>query len=124
MSHPRTFVLLYWFGGCSVGQVIMATNKIETLDPALIRPGRIDRKIEFPLPDIKTKRRIFGIHTVMLRSLSGYFLVFIGICSFRVMSCWFSLVYALCASIILVRSVLYPDEDMRDFGTDKSLFLL
>jgi 26S proteasome regulatory subunit T2 len=44
-------------------KVIMATNRIETLDPALIRPGRIDRKIEFPLPDIKTKRRIFGIHT-------------------------------------------------------------
>ena len=44
-------------------QVIMATNRIETLDPALIRPGRIDRKIEFPLPDEKTKRRIFTIHT-------------------------------------------------------------
>ena len=44
-------------------KVIMATNRIETLDPALIRPGRIDRKIEFPLPDEKTKRRIFGIHT-------------------------------------------------------------
>jgi len=44
-------------------KVIMATNRIETLDPALIRPGRIDRKIEFPLPDVKTKRRIFGIHT-------------------------------------------------------------
>jgi len=44
-------------------KVIMATNRIETLDPALIRPGRIDRKIEFPLPDIKTKRRIFSIHT-------------------------------------------------------------
>jgi len=44
-------------------KVIMATNRIETLDPAMIRPGRIDRKIEFPLPDEKTKRRIFQIHT-------------------------------------------------------------
>lgn len=44
-------------------KVLMATNRIETLDPALIRPGRIDRKIEFPLPDIKTKRNIFKIHT-------------------------------------------------------------
>ncbi|CEF61023.1 26S protease regulatory subunit 4 [Strongyloides ratti] len=44
-------------------KVIMATNRIESLDPALIRPGRIDRKIEFPLPDERTKRRIFEIHT-------------------------------------------------------------
>merc|ERR1711920_918676 len=44
-------------------KVIMATNKIDSLDPAMIRPGRIDRKIEFPLPDAKTKRRIFQIHT-------------------------------------------------------------
>lgn len=29
----------------------------------LLLPGRIDRKIEFPLPDQKTKRRIFNIHT-------------------------------------------------------------
>jgi len=44
-------------------KLIMATNKIETLDPALIRPGRIDRKIEFPAPDQKCKKKIFQIHT-------------------------------------------------------------
>merc|ERR1712137_1202406 len=44
-------------------KVIMATNCIDSLDPALIRPGRIDRKIEFPMPDFETKRHIFKIHT-------------------------------------------------------------
>lgn len=47
-------------------KVIMATNRIESLDPALIRAGRIDRKIEFPMPDEKTKRRIFSIHTARM----------------------------------------------------------
>lgn len=47
-------------------KVIMATNNIESLDPALIRPGRIDRKIEFPHPDVTTKRNIFRIHTTKM----------------------------------------------------------
>lgn len=37
----------------------MATNRADTLDPALLRPGRLDRKIEFPLPDRRQKRLIF-----------------------------------------------------------------
>ncbi|AEA39038.1 26S proteasome AAA-ATPase subunit (nucleomorph) [Cryptomonas paramecium] len=44
-------------------KIIMATNRIDSLDPALIRPGRIDRKIEFPLPNDITIRYIFQVHT-------------------------------------------------------------
>jgi 26S proteasome regulatory subunit T3 len=42
-------------------KVIMATNRHDTLDPALLRPGRLDRKIEFPLPDRRQKRLIFQV---------------------------------------------------------------
>ncbi|KAH9966592.1 26S proteasome subunit P45 [Russula dissimulans] len=40
-------------------KVIMATNRHDTLDPALLRPGRLDRKIEFPLPSRRERRLIF-----------------------------------------------------------------
>lgn len=44
-------------------KVIMATNRADTLDPALLRPGRLDRKIEFPMPDRRQKRLIFATVT-------------------------------------------------------------
>lgn len=44
-------------------KVIMATNRSDTLDPALLRPGRLDRKIEFPFPDRRQKRLIFQVLT-------------------------------------------------------------
>lgn len=43
-------------------KVLMATNRPDTLDPALLRPGRLDRKIEFSLPDLDGRTMIFRIH--------------------------------------------------------------
>src|SRR5574338_82883 len=43
--------------------VIGATNRIDIIDSALLRPGRFDRIIEVPLPDIKGRENIFKIHT-------------------------------------------------------------
>merc|ERR1712187_775780 len=40
-------------------KILMATNRPDTLDPALIRPGRLDRKIEFGLPDLEGRTHIF-----------------------------------------------------------------
>ncbi|KAK6145200.1 hypothetical protein DH2020_022020 [Rehmannia glutinosa] len=47
-------------------KVIMATNRADTLDPALLRPGRLDRKIEFPLPDRRQKRLVFQVCTAQM----------------------------------------------------------
>nr|GEW40205.1 26S proteasome regulatory subunit 7 homolog A [Tanacetum cinerariifolium] len=44
-------------------KVLMATNRPDTLDPALLRPGRLDRKVEFGLPDMESRTQIFKIHT-------------------------------------------------------------
>jgi len=45
----------------------MATNRPDTLDPALMRPGRLDRKVEFGVPDLDGRTHIFKIHA---RSMS------------------------------------------------------
>lgn len=44
-------------------KVIAATNRIDILDPALLRSGRLDRKIEFPLPNEDARARIIQIHS-------------------------------------------------------------
>lgn len=43
-------------------KMIMATNRPDTLDPALLRPGRLDRKIEIPLPNEQARLEILKIH--------------------------------------------------------------
>lgn len=44
-------------------KVLMATNRPDTLDPALMRPGRLDRKVEFGLPDLEGRGHILKIHS-------------------------------------------------------------
>jgi 26S proteasome regulatory subunit T1 len=44
-------------------KVLMATNRPDTLDPALLRPGRLDRKVEFGLPDLEGRTHILKIHS-------------------------------------------------------------
>lgn len=43
-------------------KVIGATNRVDILDPALLRPGRFDRMIEFPIPSEEEREAIFKIH--------------------------------------------------------------
>ena len=42
--------------------IIAATNRKDVLDPALLRPGRFDRQIQVPNPDIKGREKILGVH--------------------------------------------------------------
>lgn len=43
-------------------KIIAATNRVDILDPALLRPGRFDRLIEIPLPDVGARKEIFSIY--------------------------------------------------------------
>lgn len=49
----------------------MATNRIDILDPALLRPGRIDRKIEFPPPNEEARLDILKIHSRKMNLTRG-----------------------------------------------------
>lgn len=47
-------------------KVLMATNRPDTLDPAMLRPGRLDRKVEFGLPDLEGRTHILKIHAKLM----------------------------------------------------------
>ncbi|KAM0688246.1 26S protease regulatory subunit 10B [Conglomerata obtusa] len=49
-------------------KIIMATNRPDILDDALMRPGRLDRKVEIPLPNDQARKEIFMIHAKKMKS--------------------------------------------------------
>jgi 26S proteasome regulatory subunit T5 len=51
-------------------KIIAATNRVDVLDPALLRSGRIDRKIEFPLPNEDSRSKIMQVRDVVPNTLS------------------------------------------------------
>lgn len=48
--------------------VLAATNRVDILDKALLRPGRFDRQIFVPAPDIKGRASIFKVHLAPLKT--------------------------------------------------------
>jgi cell division protease FtsH len=65
--------LLVEMDGFETGEgviVIAATNRVDVLDPALLRPGRFDRTVVVPLPDVRGRERILGIHAAKVRIAS------------------------------------------------------
>lgn len=58
------------FSSTSDIKVIAATNRVDILDPALLRSGRLDRKIEFPAPTEEARARIMQIHSRKMNTSS------------------------------------------------------
>jgi cell division protease FtsH len=51
--------------------LLAATNRPDILDPALLRPGRFDRQIVVPVPDVKERREILEIYVRDKRIVRG-----------------------------------------------------
>jgi transitional endoplasmic reticulum ATPase len=64
-------------GLSSRGEVVVmaATNRVNSIDEALRRPGRFDREIEFGIPDKKARKQILGIHTRGMPLAKAYFVI-------------------------------------------------
>ena len=82
----------------------MATNRADTLDPALLRPGRLDRKIEFPMPDRRQKRLVFQVSRLQFEaSVSQRYLPILALNAFCSPPCLSSSIRASCFKMGLVR---------------------
>lgn len=67
----KSAILMYFSGFNTTTNVVVlaATNRVDVLDKALMRPGRFDRQIFVPAPDIKGRASIFKVHLRPLKTL-------------------------------------------------------
>ena len=66
----------------------MATNRPDVLDPALLRPGRLDRKIEIPIPNESARLDILRIHASKLAKHGDIGKRVLSLCFCFVFSSW------------------------------------
>ena len=70
-NSPQLLVEMDGFNTGSTNVIVLAaTNRVDILDPALMRPGRFDRQIYVPAPDIKGRASIFKVSTYTSLRLS------------------------------------------------------
>ena len=111
----------------ALGQVkmIMATNRPDTLDPALLRPGRLDRKIEIALPNEQARLEILKIHAGPIAKHGE-----IGKCSSVIVSnaeiiCHFKMVFFFVDYEAVVKlSDGFNGADLRNVCTEAGLFAI
>ena len=70
MYKDQVLICLYVVGFNTTTNVVVlaATNRVDILDKALMRPGRFDRQIFVPAPDIKGRASIFKVHLQPLKT--------------------------------------------------------
>lgn len=108
-------------------KLIMATNRPDTLDPALMRPGRLDRKIEVPLPNEQARLEILKIHAGPVNKhgeIDYEAIVKVRLCKNfeRVGVCGGSLLT--CCYVLLKLSDGFNGADLRNVVTEAGMFAI
>ena len=97
--------------GFDCPQVLMATNRIDILDAALLRPGRIDRKIEFPNPNEGSRFDILKIHSRKMNLMRGIDLKKIAdkmpVSTHRILVIFYSSMTQCCVGFMIWCSISY-----------------
>lgn len=62
VSGPHMHLFTYFYTSTALSVLVIEMHRPDTLDPALLRPGRIDRRVEFGLPDAEGRAHILRIH--------------------------------------------------------------